>query len=348
MRILMTLFLFMVILSCKHDEKPVKSEISLVEIEEIFNDSILSIRAIDVASDKSLAFAANNGVFGLYNPQTEGWATAIQNYDTLNLQFRAVARTDNDFFMLSVENPALLFKTGEQGEMEVVYKEVHDKVFYDALGFWNSREGIAIGDPTEGCMSIIITRDGGKTWNKVSCDNLPYSMEGEAAFAASNTNIAIVGDSTWVATGGKTSRILFSEDKGKSWEVFDTPMIDGENTTGIYSIDFYDENNGFAIGGDYTQPDDTKANKMRTSDGGKTWQLVGDGAEPGYRSCVQYVPNGNGKALVAIGFKGIDYSSDSGHTWKHLSDEGFYTLRFLNDSVAYAAGKGRIARLKFH
>ncbi|MBA6151263.1 WD40/YVTN/BNR-like repeat-containing protein [Gelidibacter maritimus] len=347
MRILTSLLLLTAILSCKQKETPIKPEISSVEIEEIFKDSTLSIRAIDVASDKSLAFAANNGVFGLYNPQTDEWATATQNYDTLNLQFRAVARTSNDFFMLSVENPALLFKTGENGEMEVVYKEEHEKVFYDALSFWNSEEGIAIGDPIDGCMSIIITRDGGETWTKLPCEVLPKSMEGEAAFAASNTNIAIVGNKTWVATGGKTSRILFSGDKGKSWEASGTPMVNGENTTGIYSVDFYDETNGFAIGGDYTKPDESKANKMRTSDGGKTWQLVGDGEEPGYRSCVQYVPNSQGKKLVAIGFKGIDYSSDSGSTWNHLSDEGFYTLQFLNDTVAYAAGKGRIARLKF-
>jgi photosystem II stability/assembly factor-like uncharacterized protein len=347
MRILIGLFLFATIFSCKNDVQEAKKRIASVEIETIYKDTLLSIRAIDVASDKSVAFAANNGVFGLYNPLTEEWASAKQNYDTLNLQFRAVARTVNDFFMLTVENPALLFKTGETGVMEVVYKEVHEKVFYDALTFWNSKEGIAIGDPTDTCMSIIITRDGGETWNKVPCEQLPKIKEGEAAFAASNSNIAIVGNNTWVATGGKTSRILFSSDKGETWEVFDTPMINGEATTGIYSIDFYDEKNGFAIGGDYTKPEQTRANKIRTSDGGKTWQVVGDGKEPGYRSCVQYVPNRGGKELVAIGFKGIDYSYDSGNTWKHLSDESFYTLRFLNDSVAYAAGQGRISRLTF-
>ena len=36
-----------------------------------------------------------------------------------------------------------------------------------------------------------------------------------------------------------------------------------------------------------------------------------------------------------------------GTSWKHLSDEGFYTIRFLNDSIAYAAGKGRISKLTF-
>ncbi|MBJ7881817.1 oxidoreductase [Gelidibacter salicanalis] len=347
MRICLCFLLITTIFSCKTDEPKVANIIDAVDIETIYTDSLLSIRAIDVASDKSIAFAANNGVFGLYNPLTDQWGTAKQSYDTLNLQFRAVARTVNDFFMLSVENPALLFKTGETGAMEVVYKEAHEKVFYDALAFWNSEEGIAIGDPTEDCMSIIVTRDGGETWNKIACGQLPKVKEGEAAFAASNSNIAIVGNNTWIATGGKTSRILYSSDKGKSWEVFETPMLNGEATTGIYSIDFYDDKNGFAIGGDYTNPELNSATKMKTSDGGRTWQLVADGAEPGYRSCVQYVPNKGGKELVAVGFKGIDYSNDSGNSWKHLSDEGFYTIRFLNDSVAYAAGQGRISRLNF-
>lgn len=347
MRILIGLFLLATIFSCKNDAQEPKKKIASVEIETIFTDTLLSIRAIDVASDKSIAFAANNGVFGLYNPLTGEWGTAKQEYDSLNLQFRAVARTVNDFFMLTVENPALLFKTGVTGKMEVVYKEAGEKVFYDAMTFWNSEEGIAIGDPTDACMSIIITRDGGETWSKVACEQLPKIKDGEAAFAASNSNIAIVGDSTWVATGGKSSRILFSSDKGKTWEVFDTPIVNGGATTGIYSIDFYDKQNGFAIGGDYTQPEQTKANKIRTSDGGKTWEVVGDGKEPGYRSCVQYVPNKGGKELVAIGFNGIDYSYDSGNSWKHLSDEGFYTIRFLNDTVAYAAGQGRISRLTF-
>src|SRR5690606_19571401 len=93
MRIVTSVFLFLVILSCKSKDDKVPVEITSVEVEEIFEDSSLSIRAIDVASDKSVAFAANNGVFGLYNPQTEAWAAAVQNYDTLNLQFRSEEHT---------------------------------------------------------------------------------------------------------------------------------------------------------------------------------------------------------------------------------------------------------------
>jgi photosystem II stability/assembly factor-like uncharacterized protein len=339
--------LFMCLFSCGKKETFKPRDINKVEIETIFQDSLLSFRAIDILNGGSLAFAANNGTFGLFDPLKSSWKTSKQEFDSLNLQFRSVSHTSGDFFMLSIESPALLYKTGDAGKMQLVYKENNNKAFYDAMDFWNDEEGIAIGDPTEDCMSIIITRDGGNTWHKMSCDSLPKTKEGEAAFAASNTNIAIVGDHTWVATGGKASRGMYSPDKGKTWEVYETPILQGLETTGIYSIDFYDELNGFAIGGDYTKPDDNAANKIRTNDGGKTWELVAQHENPGYRSCVQYVPNRAGKELVAIGFKGIDYSNDSGRSWKHLSDEGFYTIRFLNDSIGYAAGKGRISKLTF-
>ncbi|MFT6838618.1 MAG: photosystem II stability/assembly factor-like uncharacterized protein, partial [Sediminicola sp.] len=113
------------------------------------------------------------------------------------------------------------------------------------------------------------------------------------------------------------------------------------------SISFFDAKLGIAIGGDYTKPQNNRSNKALTKDGGKTWQLVADGHEPGYMSCVQFVPNGGGLDIVAVGFNGIYYSGDMGAQWKKLSQEPFYTLRFLNDSIAFAAGSGRITKLKF-
>ena len=323
-------------------------------------DSTLSIRAIDF-NDEYLVYGSSDHI-GKHALKSEFKINLNElsvdtsknhykhklNYNEKPLHFRAIEEVDGNLFALSIANPARLYKLGRKAKnSKIVYEELNENAFYDSMDFWNDEEGVAIGDPTDDCMSIIITRDGGDTWAKMSCDDLPKAKEGEAAFAASDTNISIVGDHTWVATGGKASRVLYSPDKGKTWEVYDTPIIQGMETTGMYSIDFYDEKNGFAIGGDYTKPNDTLNNKIRTSDGGKTWQIVANGKGPSYRSCVQYVPNSNGKELVAIGFKGIDYSNDTGDSWTHLSDEGFYTLRFLNDSIAYAAGKGRISKLIF-
>ncbi|WP_296386291.1 oxidoreductase [Winogradskyella sp.] len=345
--------------ACKEDYKR-PTNVSKVIIEPIVNDTLLSVRAIDYNAEYLLygstdhigkhalssEFKINLNELKVNNGKNH--FKNVLTYNNKPLQFRAIKELNGNLFAISVGNPARLYKLYRKStNPKLVYEENNKKVFYDSIDFWNDQEGIAIGDPTEDCMSIIITRDGGNTWAKLSCNNLPKAKEGEAAFAASDTNIAIVGDNTWVATGGKASRILYSPDKGQTWEIYDTPIIQGKETTGMYSVDFYDSKNGFAIGGDYTKPNDTLNNKIRTKDGGKTWQVVANGKGPGYRSCVQYIPNRKGKELVAIGFKGIDYSNDSGDSWKHLSDEGFYTIRFLNDSVAYAAGRGRFSKLIF-
>lgn len=325
----------------KHELKA----ISEVQVETVYEDSI-SIRAIEIMGD-NIAFAGNNGVYGLYEPASGRVRTTVQKHDSLVPEFRAVASTSIDFFMLSIGNPALLYKTGDNGNMELVYKEVDEKVFYDAMIFWDDQEGIAMGDPTEDCLSVLITRDGGQQWEKLPCSLLPEAADGEAAFAASNSNIAVWENHTWILSGGMKSRVFYSPDRGRSWEVFDTPLVQGSPTSGGYSIDFYDSQRGAIIGGDYTNPSGNTANKAITQDGGKTWELISDGQDPGYKSSIRYRPNSQASEMVAVGFTGISYTMDSGHTWKTLSEESFYTLRFLNDSIAYAAGKNRIARLRF-
>ena len=339
------LILFGILLGSCVNQPYVPHQYTKVEVEDLYLDTT-SIRAITLMQG-NLGFAGSNNTFGIYNTQANKTVSKQIGPDSLDLEFRAVASTSTDFFMLSIESPALLYKTGDQGEMEVVYKEEGAKVFYDAMQFWNDQEGIAVGDPTDGCLSIIITRDGGLTWNKLNCGVLPDKSDGEYAFAASNTNIAIKGDHTWIATGGSKARVFYSPDKGMTWEVYDTPMVQGEPNQGIYSIAFYDEKTGFIIGGDYSKPNKNKANKAFTTDGGKTWQLIADGQDPGYRSCVQYIPGSQANELVAIGFKGISFTNDAGKNWKQLSDEPFYTLKFVNDSTAFAAGKGRISKLTF-
>ncbi|MBW8243898.1 oxidoreductase [Muricauda oceani] len=342
MRSILSLFAVLVLFSCA--EEPKKQPFQSVNVTAVFEDSV-SIRAITFLDGRTLAFAGSNGVYGTVDVNSNKVRTNIQSYDSITPSFRAVGGTSEDFFMLSIESPALLYKTGDTGKMELVYTEEGEGVFYDSLAFWNDTEGIAVGDTVNGCLSIIITRDGGVTWTKLACSDLPKGIEGEGAFAASNSNIAVQGNKVWIGT--TEGRIYYSADKGATWGIQETPITSDEPTQGIYSIDFYDENVGFAIGGDYTKPSSSVKNKIKTVDGGKSWQLIADGQEPGYKSCVQFVPNSGGEALVATGFTGISYSSDGGASWKGLSEEPFFTLRFLNDSTAYAAGSGRIAKLEF-
>lgn len=343
MRISIFLLMVLVLASCAEEQKyqPFQS----VTVTPVYEDSV-SIRAITFLDGRTLAFAGSNGMYGTVDVTSHKVRANVQTYDSLTPSFRAVGKTTNDFFMLSIESPALLYKTGSGGKMEVVYQEEGEGVFYDAMAFWDDTFGIAVGDTVDGCLSIILTKDGGQTWSKLPCASLPKGIEGEGAFAASNSNIAIAGNKVWIGT--TEGRIYYSADKGATWEIQQTPIIHEEPTQGIYSMDFYDEYVGFAIGGDYTSPEFNQRNKIITVDGGKTWNLIADGKEPDYKSCVQFVPNSEGKGLVSIGFTGISYSGDGGENWKELSEEPFFTLRFLNDSTAYAGGSKRIAKLEFN
>jgi len=368
MRFLSTfLLLFLLIASCKDVKTSDQSHavedaqvFTKVDIEFLHQDST-SIRAVEVAHD-ALMYAGSDGHYGIYvmnldQTKTTDAAMASQFKETnkgridflgKNPSFRSIASTSKAFYILSIENPALLYRYDRQSdEVSLVYTEQQEGVFYDAMTFWNEEEGIAIGDSVNGCLSIIVTRDGGSTWGKLDCGSLPDQLDKEGAFAASNTNIKTIGDETWAITGGGRSRLYYSSNKGYSWNIYEVPVAQEKETQGAYTMDFYNNTSGIIYGGDYTTPADNLDNIVMTSDGGKTWTIMASGENDGYKSCVQYVPNSNGKEIIATGFTGISYSSDSGASWKQLSDAPFLTLRFANDSIAYAGGKNALARLTF-
>jgi photosystem II stability/assembly factor-like uncharacterized protein len=139
---------------------------------------------------------------------------------------------------------------------------------------------------------------------------------------------------------------MHSADLGQTWEIFDTPIRKGGAMTGIFSVDFYDEKQGVVFGGDWENKDQNTLNKAHTKDGGQTWQLLSDGQGPGYRSCVQYVPGSGGLELIAVGIPGISYSADGGASWRLLSGDTYFTIRFApSGRLAWLAGKHKIAKM---
>ncbi len=305
-----------------------KSPVSLI-FEQSYEVPNSSVRAIEAVGDSVLWFAGSGGKYGRISRGKMLLDSIV--YEGKKPGFRSLAINGNAVFVLSIEDPALLFRlpdTPGSSSAVLVYREDHESVFYDSMTFLDSREGIAMGDPVGPCISVLVTRDAGQSWAKIPCAELPRTKEGEAGFAASDTNIAAQGNMVWMATGGKHARIWRSPDRGRTWEVFETPMVQGQAMTGIFSVAFSDADNGIIMGGNWEDKELNRETKAVTRDGGKTWQAVADGEIPGYVSCVQYVPGTQGKELMAVSTQGIYHSIDRGLNWSKLSEQGFYSLRF--------------------
>jgi len=266
------------------------------------------------------------------------------------LDFRDVDAVDaQTAYVLSIGNgPASrIYKTTDAGKAWTLqFKNTDPKAFLDAMSFWDADNGIVIGDSVDGQLYILTTNDGGRVWSRVDTKNLPPALENEGAFAASGTNIAVFGKShAWIGTGAASkSRVLHTSDRGRTWQVADTPLSSGPSS-GIFSIAFRDAKHGVIAGGDYRKEKEAVDNLAITNDGGITWTLAK--GLSGFRSVVAYVPET--KMLVAIGPSGGDYSIDDGRTWKPIDGPGFDTFSFVpRKSTGWGAGaNGAIGRLEF-
>lgn len=314
---------------------------------KVLSESKLSCRAIYIDNEK-VWMGMDKGRYGFYDKKKD--TTLIKEIQSVarTTEFRSIAGTNEAIYILSVGNPAILIRIDKKTlEETVVYKEEHEKIFYDSMQFVDHLNGFAMGDPIENCLAFLKTNDGGKTWQKVNCDVLPKASEGEAAFATSNTNLIIKGKSIFMVSGGKKSRVFISEDFGATWNVYETPIVQGETMTGIFTADFYNEKIGIIAGGNYEKQDQNWANKAITKNGGKTWKLIADKEAFGYASCVQFIPNSKGNKIISIGGTGMFYSDNFGKSWiKFSDDKDFFTFRFESDKVFYATGRNKLVRFE--
>jgi hypothetical protein len=87
-----------------------------------------------------------------------------------------------------------------------------------------------MGDPVESVFSLYFSMDRGLNWT-VSRTAVK-SYEGEAGFAASGTNVQLLGDSLiYFVSGGHYSRFFKSNDLGQTWEISELPYS-SNNTSG--------------------------------------------------------------------------------------------------------------------
>lgn len=258
-----------------------------------------------------------------------------------NLDFRSLyAFDDQRAIVANAGSPAHILLTTDAGKSwKEVHTNAHKDAFFDGIDFWNDKEGMIYGDPIDGKMLVLLTIDGGLSWKEVTTS--PQLEKGEASFAASGTGIRCTNkNDVMICTGGVVSRLWNSTNKGENWTSISTPIVQGENATGIFSF-VYNINSLIIVGGDFQKEALNTNHNFYSLDRGKKW-LTPTAPIRGYRECVEPITK---KIIVATGPSGTDISYDNGVNWKMLSDEkGLHVVRKARKGtlVIAAGGKGQL------
>lgn len=304
-----------------------------------------SIRGLSVVDDQIAWVSGSNGYVGktVDGGVTWNWSKPA-GFDKLD--FRDIeAFDDKHAIIVNAGSPAFILSTLDGGvSWRQSYVNRDSAIFLDGMDFWDVNKGMIFGDPIKGKMQLLRTTSAGANWDDIS-GNLKHPLKmGEAGFAASGTTIKTRDKGkVWIATGGASANIYFSRNYGKHWKRFPNPIIQGLNSTGAFSIDFYDDKNGVVVGGDYLKDQESTNNALYTSNGGKTWNKPVVSVS-GYRSAVCYLTK---LICVAAGSSGVDISTDGGKNWTNISSENINAIQKANSGnlILLTGNKGTIYRL---
>lgn len=314
---------------------------------ELLNSGVddVSFRALAVDSGSTVFVGGTNGTVLRSANAGATWETLVVGDATSELDFRDVEVASDGSVVLMSAGPgekSRLFHSEDGGtSWRTVHRNLNPKGFFNGLAFWENGHGLVIGDPIDGKLFLMITADFGRTWDVISG---PRMMEGEYGFAASGTGIVAGSNGrAWVATGAAASRVLVTEDYGKSWSAAETGVRHGQQGAGIFSIAVRGES-VVVVGGNYERPKLSSKNCAVSDDAGKSWSLIS--VQMPHKACVRWLSD---SVALAIGRTGIMKSTDKGRTWSSVSSESFYVFDLDEASrTAFLAGAGgRIARLPF-
>ncbi len=305
------------------------------------------LQAISIVDENTTWISGHDASFVRTTDAGENW-TLFQHPTVDTLQFRDIHAFDQQRAILMSAGPGPLsrlytFKAPDSWEENFVMED--SLGFLDCIDFWDSRNGIAYGDAIDRHPYILLTVDGGQSWQRADTTKMPVAGKGEGGFAASGSCVT-TGENgkAWVATGaGGNARFLLTEDYGLSWKIVKSPIIKGE-AAGHTAVSFIDQV-GFAVGGDLLKPNEYTENCAFSQDGGSNWILASQPQVTGAFYGGSLTRVGKQYYAFACGPKGLDYSADMGSTWTTLDSLNYWAISFYGN-IGYASGtQGKILKI---
>jgi photosystem II stability/assembly factor-like uncharacterized protein len=296
------------------------------EVEYFQTAPNTQIRTIESVSDSTIWFGAYRGIWGYTEDAGSTWHIDSIKNEKSELNFRSMAvLNDSTVLLMSIASPAYIYKTNNKGKTwKVVYENSHKDAFLDCIKFYDGKNGFALGDPINGCATILYTNDAGETWSNVDCKKIPILNNGEAFFAASNSNMKIMPPNIFIATGGKQTQVWHSKNMGKTYISKSVPLPAGEQMTGIFSLDFYSDQLGVIAGGNYDRKDSIYTCLAITKNAGNTWEVLGFNKAM-FGSCVKFIDE---NSIVITGHSGTAIYNLKTKKYEYLLDQQNQELYF--------------------
>lgn len=267
----------------------------------------------------------------------------IAGLDTVD--FRSIHAFDaENAVAVSAGQPAVIYRTADGGKTWELKHQESELAFLDGISFSNQETGYVIGDPVNGKWTILKTVNKGETW--YSLLNPPDAAAGEAGFAASGSSLLAIDEMLILGSGGSESNLYISEDGGDQWRKYNSTLIQGDSSQGIFAVTSIGKSQLFALGGDYLKENDSTKNFGKFVLDQEEWIAVGNPPK-GYRSGVTFFPGFDW--LISVGPSGSDFSEDSGNTWQSFSIEGFHAVKIghTEASIWASGSNGKVAKLKY-
>lgn len=317
----------------------------------------ISIRGLSVPDENTIWASGSSGSIAL---SVNGGANfvwlQVAGYEKRD--FRAIHAWNNkEAIIVAVAAPAVILKTIDGGlTWNKVYANADTSMFLDAINFKDENNGTVVGDPINSTIFLLNTSDKGAHWQQVAPSYFKSQLkEGEAFFASSNSNLLSSGNNQFLISGGVYSR-LWMNGVARNLDI-----LQGGKSTGANSIAISPNGNKIIIvGGDFANFKASEKNitgfnlflipnteqKHKSLRYQKWAQLKNLGNPNGYKSGVTFLTN---QLLVTCGTSGVDFSKNSGKSWKLISNESFHVVKKQpNRNAVFLAGSGgRIGYMQF-
>ncbi len=289
----------------------------------------LSIEYISVANSNNI-WATLGGKNNLYVKSSDGGNTWVTRNITnaskgLSLSNIYAISSNKAYACLNPQNSSggAIMVTSDSGKTWTTQTSANFRGSWaDWVYFFDSNNGVCMGDPSLNRFFIYTTINGGSIWNRVSTSNLPSALSGEAGIM---DDFDAYGNSIWFGT--TNGRIYKSSNKGLTWTV--TNNLSGAND--VVYVKLKNATSAIAFdGGNYST--DTF---YLTNDTGKTWHKFSLTGYPYYNNTA-FV---HGTSSTWININGsessVSFNNDSSSTIFDRS-ANINDFRFLTPTVGWA------------